>query len=204
MTQNEVFILIGMCVVLLGCSYSLQKKRRAIWKRIMMKQIFNPSSITRMCSDLEKNNVDFILFALNQCHDALRFGFKQNECNRNLKLAILQYWQNKEMGQHQTSRKDSIPKSASAKISSKKTEVDHVVPQKVIVDMLLEIPFPTRQKVRAILKKFYFVCVVTKEEHQRLTNEGLRFKMPEDWDAVDPFARYKIADIEVDRSEFDR
>lgn len=157
-----------------------------------------------MPNDPKKDNVDFILFALNQCHDALRFGFKQNECNRNLKLAIQQYWQNKEMGQHQTSRKNSIPKSESAKISSKKTEVDHVVPQKIIVDMLLEIPIPTRQNVRDILNKFFFVCVVTHEEHQRLTAEGLRFKMPDDWDTNDPFARYEIANIKVDRSEFDR
>ena len=45
-------------------------------------------------------------------------------------------------------------------------------------------------------------ALVTTEEHKRLSDAGLRSKMPKDWDGKDPFARYKIVGIEVDCDDF--
>lgn len=153
-------------------------------------------------SCVEKNNLDYILFALKQMHAALSFEFTKNECRRNLYTALHQYWQHKEMNLHATSQKKRIPRSKSAKTTTGKTRVEHVVPLKVIVDLLLKIKQPTNRKVRNILKKFYRVCIVTVHEHQQLTDAGLRSKMPDDWDGADPFARYKVVGIDVDYDEF--
>jgi len=149
-----------------------------------------------------EDNLEFILFSLQQTHAALKFGFTKNECRRNLNTALHQYWQNKEMGLHSTSQRSKIPQSKLASSTNGKTQVEHVVPLKVIVDMLLEIKKPTKKKVKTVLADMYRVCLVTTEEHKRLSDAGLRSKMPKDWDRKDPFARYKIVGIEVDYDDF--
>jgi hypothetical protein len=50
-------------------------------------------------------NIDFIIFAIKQAKDAEKFGFTRNECCRNIKTALHQYWQNKTMGLHGQSQK---------------------------------------------------------------------------------------------------
>lgn len=47
-----------------------------------------------------KTNIDFIAFAVKQANEAQKFGFTRNECCRNLKAALHQYWQNKTLGMH--------------------------------------------------------------------------------------------------------
>ena len=106
------------------------------------------------------------------------------------------------MGLHSTSQRTKIPQSKLASSTNGKTQVEHVVPLRVIVDMLLEIKKPTKKKVKTVLADMYRVCLVTTEEHKRLSDEGLRSKMPEDWDGKDPFARYKVVGIEVDYEDF--
>jgi len=40
-------------------------------------------------------------------------------------------------------------------------------------------------------------AVVTRAEDQRLNSLGLRSRMPAGWDGMDPFARYRVAGIEL-------
>ena len=149
-----------------------------------------------------KDNLDFILFALEQFVAAKDFGFTENECRRNLYTALHQYWQNKEMGLHSTSQRKNIPRSRSAKVTKGKTQVEHVVPLKVIVETLGNIKRPNKRNVREKLRDLYRVCIVTIEEHKDLSDAGLRSEMPDDWDGKDPFARYKVVGIEVDYDDF--
>ncbi|MDA1239142.1 MAG: hypothetical protein O3A15_09365 [Proteobacteria bacterium] len=148
-----------------------------------------------------KDNVSYILFSLQQTKDALKFGFTLNESRRNLETALHQYWQNKEMGLHSTAQKSRIPKSDAAKVGRGACDVEHVVPRKVIIDELLKIDHPNQLRIRDYLEKYYRVCVVTKEEHQRLTQMKLRSEMPKDWDRLNPFSRYDQAGISVDEFE---
>ncbi|NCF48094.1 MAG: hypothetical protein GWP36_01065 [Bacteroidetes bacterium] len=150
----------------------------------------------------EKGNIDFILFALKQTHEAIAFGFTKNESRRNLKTALDQYWQNKEMRLSGINQKDKIPKSISAQEDHGKTNVEHAVPIKVIIDLLLELEAPNKHNVRDILQKLYRVCRVTEEEHKKLRDVGLRYEMPADWNKSDPFARYKVAGIFVNYEDF--
>ncbi len=149
-----------------------------------------------------RENLVFILFALEQFIAAEDFGFTENECRRNLYTALHQYWQNKEMGLHSTSQRKKIPRTSAAKVSKGKTQVEHVVPLNVIVKSLRDIKRPDKQSVRNKLSDLYRVCIVTIEEHKRLSDAGLRSKMPDDWDGKDPFARYKVVGIEIDYDEF--
>lgn len=60
----------------------------------------------------------------------------------------------------------------------------------VIVNMLMDMKSITEPKVEVLLKKYFRVLLVTKEEHRMLNSSGLRSTMPKDWDGKDIWARY--------------
>ena len=146
---------------------------------------------------MKKNNIDFIVFALKQMKEAQKFGFTANECNRNLKLALNHYWQAKELGIHVFIKHKLRRTKAAYKTSLKNTIVEHTVPTQVIVNMLLKIKKIENKKVKRILKKYWQVMLVTKKEHLKLNSKklDLTYRMPENWNKKDLFARYKLAKI---------
>ncbi len=145
-----------------------------------------------------KTNIDFIAFAVKQANEAQKFGFTRNECCRNLKAALHQYWQNKTLGMHGQSQKKNIPRSKAA-VGKKLNEciVEHAVPQMEIVNWLMDMKPLNNEGIEKILKKYFRVSLVTKKEHERLNASGLRYKMPQNWDKKDVWARYKEVGIEA-------
>jgi hypothetical protein len=142
------------------------------------------------------DNLDFIIFAIRQEKEAEVFGFKRNECCRNLKLALHHYWQNKELGLHGISQKHNIRRSEAAKSKPiNECDVEHAVPLMWFVDKLMTMNPPTKIRVRNLLRKYFHVLLVTKDEHLELNRSRLRSKMPQDWDGQDPWARYKEVGI---------
>jgi hypothetical protein len=147
---------------------------------------------------LQKNNADFILFAVKQAKQAVDFGFKPNICNRNLKEALHEYWQHRTLGLHSLIKKAKISPSKAAKTRPlNECVIEHIVPKQVIVNRLMEMKPLTKQAVIKLLKRWYHVRLVTREEHKRLTKLKLRYKMTPDWDESDIFARYTIAGIKI-------
>ncbi len=147
-----------------------------------------------------KDYLDYILFAIVQAKQAEEFGFTRNECCRNLKTALHQYWQNKTLGQHGQSQKVNLPRSQSATdkpISD--LVVEHVVPQMVIVKMLMDMEDIDKKSIEELLCKYFHVLVVTKEEDKRLRSSGLRSTMPDDWDGENVWARYDVVGIDRQR-----
>ena len=65
--------------------------------------------------------------------------------------------------------------------------------------MLMDHENHSTEGVEDILKKFFLVRLVTKDEDALLRSSGLRAVMPDDWDQKDPFARYEKIGIEVPR-----
>ena len=145
-----------------------------------------------------KSNVDYIVFAIKQACAAESYGFTRNQCCRNLKIAIHHYWQHKTLGLSGLSQKKNIPRSKCAMGKElSECDVEHVVPTMVIVNMLMDMKPLTKRKVENRLKKYLHVLVVTKEEHRKLNSSGLRYKMPEEWDGKNVWARYEKVGIEI-------
>lgn len=143
-----------------------------------------------------KSNIDYIVFAIKQAKEAEAFGFTRNEACRNLKTALHQYWQHKTLKQHGDLQKLNLPRSAEAQGKTRsEIDVDHVVPQMVIVNMLMDLDDPDAATTHNLLKKYFHVCCITKEEHQRLSTLKLRYTMPADWDGENVYARYEKAKI---------
>lgn len=142
------------------------------------------------------DNLDFIIFAIEQEKEAEAFAFKRNECCRNLKLALHQYWQNKELGLHGQAQKHNVPPSEAAKGAPlNECDVEHAVPLMWIVNELMGMAPLTKVRVRNLLKKYYRVLLVTKDEHRQLNASGFRSTMPPDWNGQDPWARYTAVGI---------
>lgn len=145
-----------------------------------------------------RTNVSYIVFAIQQAKEAEEFGFTRNECCRNLKTALHQYWQNKTLWLHGHSQKKNIPRSKAAigkPLSS--CHVEHVIPLMYIVNILMDMNPLTENKVATILRKYFRVLLVTAEEHERLNASGLRSVMPQNWDGQSVWARYETVGIEL-------
>lgn len=72
---------------------------------------------------------------------------------------------------------------------------DHIVPKKIVYDMLFGLGAPSARAVRRILRRFCIGAIITREEDQRLNALGLRSRMPDGWDGRDPWARYRKAGV---------
>ena len=48
-----------------------------------------------------------------------------------------------------------------------------------------------------LVDKYYYVALITKDEHKELSNKGYKQKMPEDWDLESIEARYQKAGINI-------
>lgn len=154
----------------------------------------------------EKQNIDYIVFAVRQAQEAQFFGFTRNEACRNLKIALHQYWQNLTLGLHGQSQKANIPRSKAA-VGKPLNEVivEHVVPQMHLVNAMMDMAPVTAPGVKELLENYFAVMVITKEEHDRLNASGLRSTMPEDWDKKEVLARYRKIGIEpADPSLYER
>ncbi|MCH9853263.1 MAG: hypothetical protein K0U45_07135 [Alphaproteobacteria bacterium] len=147
--------------------------------------------------DIDRN-IRFIIFAIKQEQKAEAFGFTRNECCRNLKIALHQYWQNKTMGLHgQSQKKNMIRSKKAVGLSTTECIVEHVVPQMVIVNKLMELRELEVNIVEKILRDWYRVCLITKEEDSLLRSNGLRSVMPDGWDGKNVWARYEKVGIEL-------
>ena len=73
---------------------------------------------------------------------------------------------------------------------------DHVVPKKVLMELLQKLPRPTTAAaVRQLFEAYCFGAVLTRAEDGALNRLGLRSTMPKGWDGTDPWARYAAAGI---------
>ena len=74
---------------------------------------------------------------------------------------------------------------------------EHMVPLSVLGSLLVGAQ-NNPQEVKRILKDYYQVCWLTKEEDGKLNGLGLKSKMPDVWKDGDPLdARYRHARIEI-------
>jgi len=70
-----------------------------------------------------------------------------------------------------------------------------------LVDKLLTLVPLTNDNILKMLKKYYVICAITKEEDKKLNAAGLRSKMPDGWKEDDSvFARYEEVGILVDNN----
>lgn len=95
-----------------------------------------------------------------------------------------------------------------AKLSDRKDVVkEHVVPIRLITKELVDLKPATNTAIKATLNRLTIFATITKREDSVLRSLGLSSKMPVEYYQEnhplynDPFARYKVAGIEIRRNE---
>lgn len=147
----------------------------------------------------KRDPVNFIYFAVQQAKQAEKFGFKRNECCRNLKLAIDHYWRKVHLKQR---KKENMPRSIVAQNEDlKNCDVEHSVPLMVLVNKLMDRKRLTKNYISKTLTSCYRVMVITRGEHRLLNSTGLTSRMPENWDGKDVWARYSAVKIKLPKEK---
>jgi hypothetical protein len=73
---------------------------------------------------------------------------------------------------------------------------EHSIPVSIIYDLLLEQDFNNENDIEIFLLKYYRLGVLTKDEDNVLAKEGLKKKMPENWNMqMNVFYRYEKVGI---------
>jgi hypothetical protein len=78
---------------------------------------------------------------------------------------------------------------------TKSVIIEHAVPLNVLRGKLRELDDPNPGAIEACLRQFYAVGVITYEQNQKLDSGKLRSRMPDGWNGVDPYARYREVGI---------
>ncbi|RUO22605.1 hypothetical protein CWE08_05375 [Aliidiomarina iranensis] len=78
---------------------------------------------------------------------------------------------------------------------------EHVIPDSPVMSKLLALDPLSKESILDIIKRYYVICVITKEEDRLLNAAGLRSKMPEGWSDISDsvFARYQKVGLSISR-----
>ena len=74
---------------------------------------------------------------------------------------------------------------------------DHAIPYCYELKALMELTEVSPETVRPVLEKYDVCAIITADEDARLAAAGLQRNMPDNWDGIDPLARYKAVGIEI-------
>lgn len=100
--------------------------------------------------------------------------------------------------------KDIKSKTQYHKFCSQNFRHEHIVPCQAIYEMLLNLPNPDYESIEHLLKRFCIRATITLEDDQRLIDQKLNSKMPNEFYKKtvgfenlfqNPFARYLVAGI---------
>lgn len=95
----------------------------------------------------------------------------------------------------------NICTSTEAKDPKRKDVIrEHVIPHIIVMNRLLKLDSLTDDNIMEVLKKYYIICKITKEEDRRLNAAGLKKKMPTEWNEEEGcgFARYKHHEVNIE------
>jgi hypothetical protein len=87
--------------------------------------------------------------------------------------------------------------AAGRKWGGREIVYDHAIPYGYELKALMELTDVSPETVRPVLDKYDVCAIITADEDARLTAAGLQRNMPDDWDRLDPLARYKAVGIEI-------
>jgi hypothetical protein len=146
--------------------------------------------------DIEKR-LDLIVEAVAYCQRVRAMGMPASCYAKALREPVHFLWERRmERGKDACARYRS---RASVSVERGRGELayDHAVPFKRLQVELLDLAPITRDSVKAALDRHSVIVLITREEHARLSREGLGNRMPTTWDGLDVLARYQAAGIEL-------
>lgn len=149
---------------------------------------------------MENNQaISHITSIISSCKELEDIGYGKTGTRKIIRETIHFIWETGLNKETKFSKKRARSLSASKEENNKNLIYDHPIPLKIIIEMLFKLENIDEKNVELILSKYikYGGVLITKNEDKILNGLGLQFKMPENWDREDIFARYKLANIEI-------
>jgi hypothetical protein len=148
----------------------------------------------------DTKRLQLIAEAVRYCQRVAGMGMPPSCYSKALREPIYYLWDSRERGSKDDRAKFRSRAAVGLKRGGGKLQTDHAIPFKYLQVNLLALTDVTADSVRAALEKlekFTITVLITEEENRRLNARGYRSAMPDDWDGIDPLARYKAVGIEV-------
>ena len=144
----------------------------------------------------DTERLQLIVEAVRYCQCVKALGMPVAGYDKTLREAIYFVW-TRRLGSKPKSAKYRSRAALGLKWGRREVVYDHAIPYCYELKALMELTEVTPATVRPVLEKYDVAAIITAEEDMRLTAAGLQRKMPEDWNEVDPLARYKAVGIEI-------
>ena len=139
----------------------------------------------------EEKRLQVVFSVILLAHEMRAAGFSKTSYSKILRETIYFVWEIREVSKHSPQR---IRSKAADGLPPSELDYDHAVPMRVVTEILLG-AWPEKDAVEHVLRNLVRGVLITKDEHNMLSREGLSSKMPSDWDGKDWTARYREVGI---------
>jgi hypothetical protein len=144
----------------------------------------------------ETQRLRLIVEAVRYCQRVAEMGMTVAGYAKTPREAIYFVW-SRRLGSKAKSAKYRSRAAAGRKWGRREIVYDHAIPYHYELRALMELKEVAPETVRPVLEKYDVCAIITADEDARLTSAGLQRKMPDDWDQIDPLARYRAVGIEL-------
>ena len=145
----------------------------------------------------ESDRLALILEAVRYCQRAKALGMPPSCYTKALREPIYFLWECRDGLSKQCRPQFRSRESLGVRFGSGTLVYDHAIPFRYLQEDLLALEDPTEHSVAEGLNRYGVIVLITKDEDRRVSKAGYNSRMPQGWDGVDPFARYKAVGIEV-------
>jgi hypothetical protein len=147
------------------------------------------------CMD-DRGRLQLVAEAVRYCQRVATMGMPVAGYAKTPREAIYFVW-TRRLGPKAKSAKYRSRAAVGGKWGRREIVYDHAIPYRYELEALMALTVVTPETVRPVLEKYDVCVIITADEDARLTAAGLQREMPDDWDKIDPLARYKAVGIEI-------
>lgn len=134
--------------------------------------------------------------AIKYCQKVKILGMPASAYSKALREPVHFLWEIRKGSKHKSAQYRS--KSAVGMVAKNGNLIyDHSVPFNLLQKKLLSLNIVSPKTVEPLLEKYSNFALILKSEDEKLRAAGYNHKMPEDWDGIDPLARYKAVGIDI-------
>ena len=135
------------------------------------------------------------------CRKVRNKGMPSAVWSKTMREAIFSVWEKRGNKSKISAAKYRSANSQDLVFGKNELRYDHAIPMRLVQQEIMESNPLNIKILKEILDRKVISCLLTKSEDEKLTYLGLRSKMPDGWDGIDPLARYKKAQIEIVQNE---
>jgi hypothetical protein len=149
----------------------------------------------------EQKRLEMFVETIKYCQKMKKQNMPSTLYSRLLRCMIGDLWNLCGYSSVQKAREQMPKKRSKASLGKKfgkgQLIFEHAIPIKLEIDELMALSSPAPNVVKDILDRYNYIVIIANEDDKKLRDAGLAAKMPDGWDQSNPYARYKVAGIDL-------